>query len=63
MADLKTCIDPGGMMGSLVKEMFGWMKKRRKFWLIPLILALLLVGALIIAASATSVSPFIYPLF
>ena len=50
-------------MANLVTEMAGWIKKRKKYWLIPLVLALLLVGALVIVASTTSVSPFIYPLF
>jgi hypothetical protein len=58
----KTCIDEAVMAG-LIVELAGWMKKRKKYWLIPLILALLLVGTLIVVASATSVSPFIYPLF
>ena len=50
-------------MAGLVKEFAGYMIKRRKYWLIPLILALLLVGTLVIVASSTTVSPFIYPLF
>lgn len=50
-------------MAGLAGEFAGWIKKRRKYWLIPLVLALLLVGALVIVASTTSVSPFIYPLF
>lgn len=48
---------------NLVMEIWGWARRRKKYWLIPLVLALVLVGALIVVASATSVSPFIYPLF
>lgn len=48
---------------NLVTEIWGWARRRKKYWLIPLVLALVLVGALIIVASTTSVSPFIYPLF
>jgi len=50
-------------MAGLIKEFVGYMLKRRKYWLIPLILAILLVGTLIIIASTSSVSPFIYPFF
>ena len=50
-------------MAGLIGEFAGYMLKRRKYWLIPLILALLLVGTLVIVASSTTVSPFIYPLF
>ncbi|HNZ03298.1 MAG TPA: DUF5989 family protein [Myxococcota bacterium] len=46
---------------NLAGQVWGWMRKRRKYWLIPLILALLLVGVLIIVASSTSISPYIYP--
>ena len=45
-----------------VGELLGFIGKRR-WWLVPLILVLLLVGALIALASAASVFPFIYTLF
>ncbi|HOE83339.1 MAG: DUF5989 family protein [Myxococcota bacterium] len=45
-----------------MKQVWGWMRTRKKYWLLPLILALLLVGALIIVSSMSTVSPFIYPL-
>mgnify|MGYP001205200190 CR=1 FL=1 len=47
---------------SIVGELLGFVWKRR-WWMIPLILVLLLVGALIALASAASVFPFIYTLF
>lgn len=50
-------------MPGLVREFAGYMKKRKKYWLIPLILALLIVGVMIVIASSTSLSPFIYPMF
>lgn len=39
------------------------MKERKKFWLAPIILLLLLLGALIVFGSGTAIAPFIYTLF
>ena len=36
---------------------------RKKFWLIPIVVVLLLVGALLLVAQGSVVAPFIYPLF
>jgi hypothetical protein len=46
----------------LVRELFGLLKANKKWWLAPIILALLAIGALVILA-ATKAAPFIYPLF
>ncbi len=46
----------------LFGEFVGLMKQNKKYWLIPLVLILLLLGVLIILGS-TAVAPFIYPLF
>lgn len=46
-----------------VKDLWGFMKVRKKFWLLPIILTLLLFGGLIILTSGTAVAPFIYTLF
>ncbi len=48
---------------SLVKEFFLFIKHEKKWWLIPLILVLLVVGALALFASSSPLAPFIYPLF
>ena len=47
---------------SIVGELLGFLWKRR-WWLIPLILVLLIVGAIIAIASNPVVAPFIYTLF
>lgn len=39
------------------------MRVRKKFWLLPIILVLLLVGALLVFAQGSAVAPFIYTLF
>lgn len=48
----------------LLREFFEFMKERKKFWLLPVLLMLLFViGLLIFAQSAGALSPFIYALF
>lgn len=47
---------------SLVKEFFLFIKHEKKWWLIPLITVLLLVGALLLFAGSSPLAPFIYPL-
>jgi len=46
-----------------LKELWTFMKERKKYWLIPIILVLLLLGLLIVLGSGSAVSPFIYTLF
>lgn len=45
------------------QDLWGFAKKHKKFWLIPIILMLMLVSTLIIFAEGSAVSPFIYTLF
>jgi competence protein ComGC len=46
-----------------LKDLWGFMKARKKFWLLPLILVLLLFGVLIVLTSGSAIAPFIYTLF
>jgi hypothetical protein len=46
-----------------LKDLWGFMKERKKFWLLPIILSLLFFGALIVFTSGTAIAPFIYTLF
>jgi Family of unknown function (DUF5989) len=50
-------------MGDFLKDLWGFMRDRKKFWLAPLIIVLLLVGALVIVAEFSAVAPFIYTMF
>jgi len=50
-------------MIDLLKDLWGLMRERKKFWLLPLILVMLLLGALIVLAQGSAVAPFIYTLF
>jgi hypothetical protein len=49
-------------MIELFKDLWAFMKERKKFWLLPIIVVLLLLGGLLIAAQG-SMAPFIYTLF
>jgi hypothetical protein len=44
-------------------ELYGFMKVRKKFWLAPIIIILLLLGLLIIFTESSAVAPFIYAMF
>jgi hypothetical protein len=46
-----------------LKDLWGFLTNRKKFWLLPLILTLLVFGALIVFAAGSAVAPFIYTLF
>ncbi len=50
-------------MLELIKELWGFLKKRKKFWLAPIIMILLLLGALLVLTQGSAVAPFIYTLF
>ena len=47
----------------LLGEFWGFMKVRKKFWLLPIIIILVLLGALIVFTESSAVAPFIYTLF
>jgi len=48
---------------SLIREFFLFIKHEKKWWLIPLVLVLLLVGLLLVFAQSSPLAPFLYPLF
>ena len=50
-------------MLSFIKEMWGFLRQRKKFWLLPLLLVMALLGVLIVLAQGSAVAPFIYTLF
>ncbi len=51
------------MANSLARELWAFMKVRKKFWLLPILLVLFLVGALLIFAQGSALAPFIYTIF
>jgi Family of unknown function (DUF5989) len=50
-------------MGELLIELWSFMKERKKFWMLPIVICLLLLGSLIFLTSGSAVAPFIYTLF
>jgi hypothetical protein len=46
-----------------LKDLWGFMKQRKKFWMLPIISILLAFGVLIVLTSGTAIAPFIYTLF
>jgi hypothetical protein len=46
-----------------IKDLWGFLRVRKKFWLLPLIVILLTFGALIILTAGSAIAPFIYTLF
>ncbi|MCG6868931.1 MAG: DUF5989 family protein [Gammaproteobacteria bacterium] len=50
-------------MLDLLKDLWAFMKERKKFWLLPIVLVMLLLGGLLIFAQGSAVAPFIYTLF
>lgn len=50
-------------MLDLLKDLWGFMRERKKFWLMPIILILVLLGGLLVLAQGSAVAPFIYTLF
>ena len=48
---------------SFLKELIEFIKVRKKYWLIPIILALLAVGTFVVVTEGTAVAPFIYAIF
>ncbi|MCC7181516.1 MAG: hypothetical protein IT177_24270 [Acidobacteria bacterium] len=48
-----------GLMG----ELWGFMKERKKWWLLPVILVMVIVGGLLVFAQGSALAPFIYTIF
>ncbi len=50
-------------MSQFVMELWAFMKERKKFWLLPIFVVLILFGTLIVLTQGSAVAPFIYTLF
>ncbi len=50
-------------MLSVLGELWGLMKERKKFWLLPIILAVFAFGGLVLITQGSAIAPFIYALF
>jgi hypothetical protein len=50
-------------MREFVVELWAFMRQRKKFWLLPIIIILLCLGVLIVLTQSSAIAPFIYTLF
>tara|TARA_B100001029_G_scaffold174815_1_gene175382 strand:- start:1086 stop:1238 length:153 start_codon:yes stop_codon:yes gene_type:complete len=50
-------------MLSFVKEFWEFLRERKKYWLLPIIIVLALFGILIVLSQGSAVAPFIYTIF
>jgi hypothetical protein len=50
-------------MIELLRDLWAFMRERKKFWMAPIIIVMVLLGGLIILAQGSAVAPFIYTLF
>ena len=50
-------------MFEVVKDLWQFMRVRKKFWMMPILMVLLFVGVLLVFAQGSAVAPFIYTLF
>ncbi len=48
---------------NFVQDLWGFLRHRKKYWLLPIILTLLLFGALMVMAGTSAIAPFIYTIF
>lgn len=50
-------------MVDLLSDLWAFMKERKKFWLAPIILLMVMLGGLLVFAQGSAIAPFIYTLF
>jgi hypothetical protein len=51
------------MAKGLASEMWAFLRERKKFWMLPIIIVMVLIGALLIFAQGSALAPFIYTIF
>lgn len=47
----------------IIGELWAYMRVRRKFWLLPIIIVMMLIGTLLVFAQGSALAPFIYTIF
>ena len=48
---------------SFLREFYAFLRTRKKYWLVPIMLMLVLVGSLVVLSQGSAIAPFIYPFF
>ena len=62
-ASIQVVMEETFLMLDLLADLWAFMRERKKFWLAPIIVVMILLGALIVFAQGSSLAPFIYTLF
>jgi hypothetical protein len=47
----------------ILKDLWSFMKERKKFWLAPMIIILIILGVIIVLGGSSAIAPFVYTLF
>lgn len=47
----------------IIKEVFEFLLEKKKYWVIPIIIILILIGVLVVLSEGSAIAPFIYTLF
>jgi hypothetical protein len=50
-------------MGSIIVELWAFMRERKKFWLLPILIMMVIFGGLIGLTKGSAIAPFVYTLF
>jgi len=48
---------------SLIRELWAFMRVRKKYWLVPIVIMMLVFGGLVVLTKGSAVAPFIYTIF
>jgi hypothetical protein len=48
---------------TIIRELWSYLRTRKKFWLLPIVAVMLLLGTLVVLAEGSAIAPFIYTLF
>jgi len=60
---LKTNIEWDGLLMEMLRDLWLFLRSRKKFWLLPAIVVLLALGSLLVFAGGSALAPFIYTIF
>jgi len=50
-------------MIAFLREFWGFLRSRKKYWLLPILVMMLVMGVLLVLAQSSAIAPFIYTLF
>jgi len=48
---------------SMIRELWAFIRARKKFWLVPMLVMMLLFGGLVVLTKGSAIAPFIYTIF